>query len=343
MRKFSKIRLLFLAALLGAMLLSLAGCGSKEPAAGPEPGQSEEKTVYEIRIPDMYTPVDTYIPYIAAAKGFYEAEGIKPVFTGVIGPGQHVAAVVAGDNDVGFLHINRTINGIAAGAKVRAVVAGSETSEEYPHMEYVVLENSPLKEPKDIIGKKVGVIAVGGCNEYTPYGILKKLGVDNPQDKIEIVVVPPGNEETALRTGVVDVVGFHGHQLDVFAKGGVRVLFDDYDVWGTVGGATPWYFREDFIEKNPEAIRRFVSAHAKAGNWVNEHREEAKKIQAEWTKVPVESVIVQNFAKDGIIKEDSIQLWIDELTAYGELKVGVPVKTTYTNEFNEFSPDYKFK
>ncbi|MDR0620916.1 MAG: ABC transporter substrate-binding protein [Deltaproteobacteria bacterium] len=293
-------------------------------------------------MPNMYSPSTLFLPYIADKKGFYVAEGIKPVFTGVIGPGQLVAAVVAKDNDVGYLHVNRTINGVAAGAPIRAVVADSETSEDFPHMEFLVLDESPLKTPLDMVGKKVGINAVGGCNEYTPYGILKKLGIEDPRGSFEIVTVPPGNEEAALRSGAVDVVGFHGHPLDVFNNGGVRLLFDDYDVWGHEGGATPWYFHEDFIREKPEAVRRFVAAHAKASRWINENREEAKRIHSEWTEVPFEKVTLTKFADDGVIAEQSVQLWIDILKGYGELTVDLAVSDIYTNEFNQFSPEYRF-
>jgi ABC-type nitrate/sulfonate/bicarbonate transport system substrate-binding protein len=331
---------------MGLAVTALIGCGSNTtPPASTTPlaVDTVQEQLIDIRIPDTYTPNGAYTPYIATAKGFYREFGINPVFTGVIGPGQHVAAVVAGDNDVGTLHVNRTINGIAAGANIKAVVADSETSEEFPHMEFVTLDTGPLKEPIDLAGKKLGINAVGGCNEYTPYGILEKNGFTKPQGQFEIVLVPAGGEETALLNGDIDVVGYHGHPLDVFGHGQVRVLFDDYDVWETVGGATPWYFREDFIANNPDAVRRFVAAHAKTLNWVNEHRQEAKEIIAEWHNIPVESVTIMNYAKDGIIKEDSVQVWIDILTRYGELKADVPAKSVFTNEFNSNSPDYKFK
>ncbi|MDR0620918.1 MAG: ABC transporter substrate-binding protein [Deltaproteobacteria bacterium] len=332
-------------------ILSFFGCSEspspdvQSPAAGDTASAATAQNFpdfYELRIPDIYSPSVVFLPYIAAKKGFYEAEGIKPVFTGVIGPGQHVAAVVAKDNDVGFLHVNRTINGVAAGAPIKAVVANEETSQEYPHMEYVVLDEGPLKGPLDMVGKKVGIIAVGGCNEYTPYGILKKHGVSDPQGSIEVVTVPAGNEEVPLRTGDVDVVGFHGHPLDVFNNGGVRLLFDDYDVWGTEGGATPWYFHTDFIQEKPEAVRRFVAAHAKASKWINENREEAKKIQSEWTDIPLEKITITSYTEDGIITDSSVQIWIDTLKGYGELTKDLALSEIYTNEFNENSPDYKF-
>jgi ABC-type nitrate/sulfonate/bicarbonate transport system substrate-binding protein len=296
-----------------------------------------KKEYYEIRIPDNYETSTVYPPYLAEELGFFEKEGVKPVFTGAIPPGQHIAAVVAGNNDVGLMHINRTIVGIQGGAKIKAVVGNSETTSEYPHMEFIVLENSKIKEPKDLVGKKIGVASVGGCNEYTPYEWVKKnIGLKDPRGQFELVLIPAGNEETALRTGDVDVVGLHGHPIAIFNHGGVRMLFDDYMVWKTVGGQGPYYFREDFIKDNPDAVRRFVSAIAKTNNWYNAHMEEAKALHAKRVGVDPKDVSVQYKTPNGIIKEDTVQLWIDLLREYGELKKPLTADQIYTNDFNEF-------
>lgn len=314
-------------------LVLLVGCATARTTQ-QEAGQQKELDV--IKIPDIHMPTYLYSPYIAEAKGFFAEEGIKPQFTGMIPPGQHVAAVASGTNDVGYLHVNRTIAGIAGGAKIKAVAADTLTTKDFPHMEFVVLENSPLKKPTDIIGKKVGIIAMGGCNEYTPYEILAKNGITDPKGKFEFVVIPIGNEEQALRSGQVDVVGYHGHPADMFKRGGVRVLFNDYDVWGTVGGSCPWYFTEKFIKEKPDVVRRFVRAMAKTTDWINAHQQEAIEIQAQRLNFDAQKIVPMYFAEHALIKEDTVQVWLDILKKYGEIKEYAP-SSIYTNEFNDYA------
>ncbi|MDR3165314.1 MAG: ABC transporter substrate-binding protein [Synergistaceae bacterium] len=302
-------------------------------------GASEPK-LQKIRIPDMYDPTCLYLPYIADSLGYFEEEGTKAVFTGVIPAGQHVAAVVAGTNDVGAMHINRTIVGIAGGAKLKVVVAEAETTKEFPHMEYIALETSDIKDPNDLSGKRVGVTSVGGCNEYTPYEWLKKaVAIDDPRGKFEFVIVPPGNLEVALRTREVDVIGVHGHPYDIFERGGVKVVFDDYDVWANVGGAAPYYFREDFIKKNPDAVKAFVNAISRAAEWTNEHQQEARVFQAKRLNLEPKQVAVLYYVADGIIKPETVQMWADLLLKYGEIKKPVDISRVYTNEFNKNARD----
>lgn len=327
-------------------VLLLSGCNSAKQASEPETSgkTTVEKELLEVRLPDIYDPTITYTPYIAVVKGFYEKAGIKPIFTGIVGTGQMVPAVLSKDIDAGNLHVNRLVAGRAAGGKLKAVVAGSETTEQFPHMEFVALDNGKINEPADLYGKRFGIVGYGGCNEYTPYEYLRKFaGEESPKGKIEIIVVQAGTEEQLLRSGEIDLAGYHGHPEAVFNNGGVKTVFDDYEVWGTEGGATPWYFHEDFIRDNPETVRRFVAAHAEAINWINEHKEEAKKIQSEYAKVPLEKVTIQQGAKDGIITESSTSIWLDILRRNGDLQSEVKVEDCYTNEFNPNSPDYRFK
>ena len=115
------------------------------------------------------------------------------------------------------------------------------------------------------------------------------------------------------------------------------MLFDDYVVWADIGGATPFYFREDFIEKNPDVVRRFVAAIAKANNWLNEHHDEAKKLHAKRKGVDPDEVSLMYEAPDGVIKPESVQMWMDLLLKYGEIKKAIPLDQVYTNEFNRYA------
>lgn len=115
-----------------------------------------------------------------------------------------------------------------------------------------------------------------------------------------------------------------------------RYLFSDYEVWGTKAGATPLYFTEKFIKEKPDVVSRFVTAMANSIRWQTEHPEEAREITAKRAKLDISQVRPRYFAPDGIIKEDSIQMWIDMLTEFGEIKPGIKPEQIYTNEFNPY-------
>ncbi|MBJ6724357.1 ABC transporter substrate-binding protein [Geomesophilobacter sediminis] len=295
---------------------------------------AQDRKLDVVKLPDPFIPNSVSSYYVADELGFFRDEGIKAEFVGVVPTPQLVAAVMAGKVDVGGAHANRTIAGISAGAKVRAVVAQSETTRERPHMVFVTLANSPIKAPKDLLGKRLAIMAFGGCNEYTPYEYLRKHGVANPKGKLNIVTTPPGKEIDALRRGAADFAGVHIDPKDVQRLGGLRILFTDYDVWGTIGGATPLYFSDKFIKEKPDVVRRFVRVMARTNNWINANPGKAEQIHAKRAKVDPSIVNANHFAPDGVIKEESVQLWIDILDHYHDIRPGIKTAEVYTNAFN---------
>jgi ABC-type nitrate/sulfonate/bicarbonate transport system substrate-binding protein len=313
-------------------LMFVFGCANNKPTKAV--GEIQEKQPDVIRVA---TPVETTSPsiyYIGEKLGFFAEEGIKLEYAGVVPSTQLVASVVAGKLDVGGAHVNRTIAGISAGAKIKAVAAASETTLEMPHMVFVTLDNSPIKNAQDMVGKKVGLRTVGGCNEYTPYAYLKKAGITDPKNKIQIITMPDSQLEQALRQGDIDIAGLHQTPDFIAERKGMKVLFTDYDVWGTIGGGTPLYFSTKFIAEKPDVVKRFTKAVGKTNNWINANPQQAVEITAKQANRDIALVKRGYQAPDGVIKEETVTVWIDLLKEFGEIKGDIKSNQIYTNEFN---------
>lgn len=318
------------------LLFSMAGCsrGQQKESASVVNGKQYDV----LRVPTPTDVTSTVIYWVGEEKGFFAEQGIKLDYVGVVPSGQLVASVVAGKIDIGGAHVNRTIAGISAGAKIKAVVAQSETTRDIPHHTYITLKNSPIKGPQDLVGKKIGITTYGGCNEYIPYGYMRTGGIQDPRGKFEIIIMPETLMEQSLRQGDVDIAGFNRLPADLRASKEFDYLFSDYEPWGDVAGATPLYFTEKFIKEKPDVVRRFVTAMANTINWQNAHMQEAAEITARRANLDPNNVKIRYYAPDGIIKEETVKVWIDLLTEFGEIKPGIKPEQIYTNEFN---PSYK--
>jgi ABC-type nitrate/sulfonate/bicarbonate transport system substrate-binding protein len=310
-----------------------AGAANQSPAPALAP--ASKLTKFKVPMPAEPTSPDIFV--VGDDLKIYQKYGIEMDFIGVVPTPQYVAAVVSGRIDVSpGSHINRTIAGISAGAKIKAVAGKTETTQRVPHMIGIALKDSPIEKPADLIGKKVGIPTIGGCNEYTPYAWLNKFGESDPKNKIEVVVLPEKNLEQVLRQGEIDLAMTHKLPEEVTRKGEFRVVFSDFDVWGADGGATPFYFATQYIAEHPDIVRAFVAATAETLNWANANPNGAREITARRTNTDYNYVNERYFAPNGIIRPETAKVWIELLELFGEIKPGITIDQVYTNEFNPY-------
>jgi sulfonate transport system substrate-binding protein len=312
--------------------LTAAGCSREQHGAAATAARQ-----YDIlRIPTTTDVRSTIDVWVGEELGFFEEQGIKFEYVGVIPSTQLVASVIAGKIDIGGAHINRTIAGISAGARIKAVVGGTETTKDIPHMVYITLADSPLRTPQDLIGKKVGLSLPGGCHEYTPLAYLKNAGLADPKNKVQFTVLPETMMEQALRQKEIDVAGFHRDPWQVEASKEFRVMFSDYDVWQDTGGETPAYFSEKFIKEKPEVVKRYVAAMVKTHNWINANPDKAAEITAKRGNVDPKKIKRGYYTPNGLIREETVIVWINLLKDFGEIKGDIKPEQIYTNEFNPY-------
>jgi ABC-type nitrate/sulfonate/bicarbonate transport system substrate-binding protein len=309
-------------------------------AAAGETNVSAKKAVpFDIKVAHNTSFIAPEYFVIAHENGFDAEEGLNFVDVGAIGANELVASVVAGQIDVAGKHVNRSIAGINAGAKIKCVSAVTQTTAEIPHMTYVTLAGSPIKTAADFKGKKLGLSSYGGCHQGTADGWLRKNGiaVSDIKNYYEAVILPSEAKVVqALEQGDVDVIGLH-KDLDWVndQEGKVEVLFTDYDVFGTIGGASPLYFTKDFIARHPDEVRRFVKVMARTFTWINANLDKAREITAKFGNVDVKQVGKLYYVQNAVIDPATVQTWIDFMTETGEIKPGLKAEDVFTNEFNE--------
>lgn len=303
-----------------------------------------QKEYTTIRMPDETIWVT--LATVAEEKGFFEEEGIKIEWTGKVaggGPGQ-LASIAGGSNDAGSAAVMAIVNAISRGVKVKAVAPEWEIDEQSTN--WYVLENSSIRTAKDLVGKKIAVNTLKANNEYTIKEYLSQNGV--PFDKVELVVIDgtrvgnPFLTEELFRKGEVDMMSaYEVTEWKLLQKGGVRRIVSNYEIWGRASGNPAYVVSNEFMKKNPDATRRFVTALAKAADYVNANPEEALQIvikrnfavNAEAAK----HIKAHRYPEHALISEEQVKLWIDRMIKYGDLKEGqINSSDIYTNEFNPY-------
>ncbi|WP_406312217.1 ABC transporter substrate-binding protein [Streptosporangium sp. NBC_01639] len=316
----------------------LAACSAQ---AAAKPGEPE---TLELRYQGSVGAVT--FPEFAEELGYLGPIKLKWIGNTVSGP-QDIQAAATGQTDFGGAFNGAIVKLATAKAPIKAVI-GYYGSDEDSYIGYFVPDGSPIKGPRDLIGKKIGVNTLGAHLEAVLKEYLKRGGLTPDEIKqVELVVVPPVNTEQALRQGQIDVAALSGILRDkALQRGGIHSLFKDIDLFGpfTAGSVV---MTEKFIRQNPNTTKKFVEAFARAVEWTQTHsREEvvakAKQIIAERKRNEDTTAIdfwkssgVAN--KGGVIDSKEFQTWIDWLEREGEIKKGqVRAEDLFTNAYNPF-------
>ena len=266
---------------------------------------------------------------LADKLGYFEGTGITLENVGyATGGPESLIALAGGSVDIGSAATAAVLNSIAGGNDFVAAYPTNGINDQSQSIFYV-LEDSPIREIKDIAGKTIAVNTLGAHLDYTVREALHSVGL--PQDAANLITVPGPQLEQVLRSRQVDIAAF-GYWQTTFegaarSKGGLRAVFDDTDVLGEISGGFA-VLRRDFVATHPDIARTFVEQSARALDYAREHPEETRAILAKALAERGENPDVAKYfagygvRAGGLPVERDIQFWIDVLEREGKLEKG---------------------
>lgn len=142
----------------------------------------------------------------------------------------------------------------------------------------VVRADSPIKNIKDLKGKKIAVTR--GTDPYI--FLLRALGTAGLSEKdVEIVQLQHPDGKTALEKGDVDAwAGLDPYMAQTEIEKRSKLFFRHPD-WNTYGFLN---VREEFAKDHPEIVKKVLKAYEKARKWALENPDEFEKLVAAESK-----------------------------------------------------------
>ncbi|MCP3757304.1 ABC transporter substrate-binding protein [Streptomyces sp. TBY4] len=284
------------------------------------------------------------LPELAADLGFLGDVTLDWVGNTISGP-QDIQSAATGQTHFGGAFNGAIVKLASSKAQIKAVTS-YYGSDQDTYLGYYVLEDSPIRSPRDLIGKKVGMNTLGAHAQALLDIYLERNGVPKADAaKVESLVVPPVNTEQALRQKQIEVGVLSGVLRDkALAAGGIRPLFKDFELLGAFSAGS-YVMTQKFIKENPDTVRTFTTGVAKAIDWSRATpREEVIARMTEIVKKRgrnEDTSTLQYWRSFGVaeqggrIADKEFQLWIDWLGERGEIKKGqLKASDLYTNEFN---------
>ena len=319
-----------------SIALLASGCGGPATAQGGSGGPE----VTELRYEGSANSVS--LPELAEDLGYLGNVKLNWVGNTISGPAS-IQSAATGATDFGGAFSGAVVKLIEAGAPVTAVI-NYYGEDEKTFNGFYVKNDSPITSPRDLIGKKVAVNTLGAHSDAVLNSYLKKNGLSQDEIKqVQLVVVPPNDTEEAIRRGQVDVGVLGGVLQDnAVAKGGLRSLFNDFELFGTFAGGQ-YVLRKDFIQQNPETAKTFTTGVAKAIEW--ERTTPRDEVIARFTSIIEkrqrnESTATLKYWKSvgvpakGEITDQDFSRWSDWLKDTGIVTGDVTPSKYYTNDYN---------
>ncbi len=237
--------------------------------------------------------------FIADKLGYFKDENIQVTLSSFDSATKMIAPLGSGDLDVGSGSATAGLyNAVARGIKIKIVSPNGNAPPGYGHNILLVrkdhVDSGRFKTLADLKGMKIAVTSPGASSTSTLNEQLKKVGLKFAD--IEPVYLGYPNHVVAITNGKIDagLTAEPAATQAVNAGNAVRITTDD--VIDPYHEASITLFSSNFIEKQPDAARRFMKAFLRAVRFYNDS------------------------LKDGMIKGRTADQVVSILTEYTELK-----------------------
>lgn len=274
--------------------------------------------------------------YTANAEKYYEEEGLR-VTIDPAGPNiSPIQSVSSGINEFGIAGAEQIITAIDNGVPVVAIaVIYRETPEALTSKKTL-----NIKEPRDLIGKTVGVVYGDDENLYRI--MLKKNGIDEKS----INEVPALTGISQILTDKVDAKkAYEMNDAVLLELEGEDVNVLSFRDYGVKVYADTIFTTKEMIENNPEKVKKFLRASIKGWREAINNPEKAinqllevnsslnYEHQLGYLKGSIPIILTDQ--KIGFSEKAVWQEMIDNLYEFGTIKNKIDVNQVFTNEFLE--------
>jgi NitT/TauT family transport system substrate-binding protein len=230
-------------------------------ASSPQAGTPDKKAMQDIRVQLPFLKQSLDAPLIwAIEKGYFAEEGLNVSYERGFGNADTISKLGTGKYDIGFSDIYNAMefNDKNPNEKILAVAFYQNKAP----FAIITFKDKGINAPADLVGKKLGAPAGDGPRKLFP---LFAKEVNIAADSVTWDTMEPKLRETFLLQGKVDAVsGFFTSVIPSLIKGGKTM--DDLQIFFYSDFGLDFYgngilVKQDFMDKNPEAIKSFLKAY----------------------------------------------------------------------------------
>jgi NitT/TauT family transport system substrate-binding protein len=289
-------------------------------ASAPLPGLAQPKAV-KVALTSKEN-LDNLPVFVALRMGFFTEVGLAVEPAYFRGGGEVVRAITTRSVDIGATPAASAVLIAAARGEPIKILSGGTAP--LVGIVWIVAADSPVKTIRDLRGRKVGFSSPGSVSHVALQNILKEEGLDR---EVQLVRVgAPGDSWAAIRNKVVDA-GWHISPAvyQLLATNEARIVIDAAKYikryQQTVVAAM-----EDVLRKDPEMVRRFLRARARAVKFIADEPDKTIALWADELGLPAEAVrlayreLPRGAYEVGAPKPENLEATLAEVQGTGAIK-----------------------
>jgi NitT/TauT family transport system substrate-binding protein len=187
--------------------------------------------------------------------GLFSKYGLNIDLVMISGSAPGTQALLGGSTHFAQTDGTALIGAISQGADLVLVAASAN---KFP-FSLVVQKN--IRQPADLIGKKVGIVAFGGAHELSMVLALKEWNI--PRQSVTLLAGgPAANRLIALSKGAFDATLLAPPDTGEASRMGMHILSNLSDLKTAAFPINVIATRRSFLEKNRDVVKRFLHAYS---------------------------------------------------------------------------------
>jgi len=241
---------------------------------------------------------------------------------------QVIESIFSNSVDIAYVGPGPVINGyLKSDGDDLQILAGAANG----GASYVIQKNSGLDLIENYSGKRVAAPQISNTQDVSLRHYLAENGLKPAEKGGDIFVLNIANPDiyTLFAKGDIDGAWVPEPWATMLVEelDGIR-LFDENEFWPENQFSSVLLIgRSDYIEKNPEIIKKWINANEETVQWINNHPDESKKLYNEFLKsymgrILPENIVEKSFSNIIITSEplkNSVHTFAERADALGYL------------------------
>src|ERR671914_1279521 len=187
-----------------------------------------------------------------------------------------IEALFANQIDVTYIGPSPTINGyVRSNGEALRVISGAASGGAV----FVVRNDSGINSPQDLANKKFSSPQLGNTQDVALRNFLLANGYNTKDKGGNVEIIPARTADIVSLMTQKDIDGAWVPEpwgAKLIKETNAKVLVDERELWPDDQFVTAHIIaRTDYLEENPEVVKKLLEAHIDETNWINDNPDEA--------------------------------------------------------------------